>query len=101
MKPYVLNYSETMSLNKNRPQEGCHRTKIDSTLKTDTLEPSDPDEILLDSTCSSRLLQHKSLYLSTQLSESIESIDPDEIVLDSTIITRSIEPSDDESIGLN
>ena len=100
MKPYVLNYSETMSLKRNILQEGSHRLGEHSTLKTATIEPSDPDEILLDGTCSDALVQHRSLHLSTVVTESIESSDPDEIVLDSTVITRSIEPGDEESIGL-
>ena len=53
------------------------------TVFTETLEPSDPDEIQM---------------LSTIMTKSIEPIDPDEILLNGTVHTATIEPTDPDEI---
>ena len=50
---------------------------------TETVEPSDPDELLL---------------MSTIITRTIEPIDPDEILLDSTRQTATLEPIDPDEI---
>ena len=78
MKPYVLNYSETIELKKIGIQI------VDSTLITKTIENSDDDEIIANS---------------TEQTFVREPDDDDEFrAYESTWVTESIEPSDDDEI---
>lgn len=80
MKPYVLNYSETILF-----KEIGVKT-IDSTVITESLENNDDDEISMCSTTQTFV---------------IEPDDPDEFrAYESTWVTKSIEPSDDDEIVL-
>lgn len=81
MKPYILNYSESVAILPAYINGINH-----STLMTNTIESSDPDEIHADSTLITRTL---------------ESDDSDEVLFGSTIITKTLESSDDDELVAN
>jgi hypothetical protein len=91
MKPYILNYSETIDL-KNTAQDRKNRDEFQfynfgGTWVTESIEPSDDDEISF-------------MRDSTELTFVREPDDPDEIdfMADSTLMTKSIEPSDEDEV---
>mgnify|MGYP003388815614 CR=1 FL=1 len=81
MKPYILNYSETIEIKSNIPISGTDMTSM-----TETVEQTDEDEITY------------ALHCSTIVTKTIEPSDNDEINEMSTIVTRTIEPSDNDDI---
>ena len=79
MKPYILNYSETIRLNYLNEGE-----TVDTTYLTDTVEPSDNDEIRMAGL--------------TEVTKTIEPSDEDRILSLSTSYTFTVESSDDDSV---
>ena len=80
MKPYILNYSETIDYKETGIQI------VDSTVLTENLENNDDDETIMSSTTQTFVLEPE---------------DPDEFrAYESTYATESIEPSDDDEIAL-
>lgn len=108
MKPYIMNYSETINLIPAALPLASDTTRITETIEqvddelslnyasstdatystsmTFTTEPADEDDINFAYSCS------------TLVTKAMESIDEDEIVFSSTLVTRTTEPSDDEEI---
>lgn len=92
MKPYILNYSETIIVNATAVN---HQSRIEfqlynsgGTYITEAIEPSDDDEISF-------------MRDSTELTFVREPDDSDEVhflVGESTLMTKSIEPSDEDEI---
>ncbi|MEN2388053.1 hypothetical protein [Comamonas sp. A7-5] len=112
MKPYVLNYSETIGRECESVKRNSLLDKIDSgqaindaTLITAVVEPSDTDEIFAFSTVITRSLEDCDdpdhiLLGSTFMTEALENSDPDEILFEgSTLITKTIEPSDADEVA--
>lgn len=101
MKPYIMNYSEELSLTTKS------KLKDDgSTVLTFTVENQDQDELHLDWTLQTNTTEptdNDSIFLidDTTITKTLEPSDRDELYLDSTLQTRVIEPSDQDEMYLN
>jgi hypothetical protein len=104
MKPYILNYSETIKVHEepvifdNRKQMSVTTAYPDATVETSTIETSDRDQIYLslDENQFSLKNTYDCVGVTTKLTETVEPSDEDHLLYhDSTVVTKTIEPSDD------
>lgn len=79
MKPYIMNYSETIKLN----SAYIYHPGIGETIYTFTVEDSDQNNIFCLDT--------------TEITETIEPTDQNQIFLDVTYVTKTLETSDNIS----
>jgi urease accessory protein UreE len=109
MKPYILNYSETIEIKKTISRCAL-KTQINTKLNVDFTSGTriiDSDEIIASSTKETFTIEASDsdefhVYDSTYCTESIEPSDNDEIAFmsDTTLITKAIESSDNDEIYL-
>lgn len=123
MKPYILNYSESIRIKEspyrydatqqiNQPSD---QWPTESTIFTATVETDDHDELQATSTIESRTIEATDddaiLFGSTLITKTFEPIDDDEISTSenfnntrtnhSTTVTETIEPIDPDEVYLN
>ncbi|WP_319760088.1 hypothetical protein [Maridesulfovibrio sp.] len=104
MKPYIMNYSQTVKL----VPSNQTNSNLETTM-TKSIEGTDPDLYLSDSTVETRTIEpgDPDLILAegTMQTFTIEPVDPDLFLLsrhtetqgpDTTWITESLEPSDED-----
>lgn len=99
MKPYILNYSETIDI-KNR----SNNVTVDTTRITETIEDIDDEQIsALDVTMQTNTTEHSNtdelLAQSTVYTFTTEPSDEDDILFinqTSTVVTRTTEASDED-----
>ncbi|NDV28582.1 hypothetical protein [Desulfovibrio sp. JC010] len=104
MKPYIMNYSQTIKLAPSNQANSNYETTV-----TKTIEGTDPDLYLSDSTVETRTIEPGDPDLmfaeGTMQTFTVEPVDPDMFLLsqytemqgqDTTWITESLEPSDED-----
>lgn len=109
MKPYILNYSNTIEIQKNElyfdeESQINQPSNADNTTQTFTIESSDEDFVILSNgtkiteTIESSDEDYVYFSESTLVTNIVESSDADEFYLNSTMITRTVEDSDPDEL---
>lgn len=102
MRPYIMNYSESIKLERSSRLPASLEDLQDSTVITKTIEADDKDELSRCSTTITRSTEPDDTddiqSASTFVTHTVEPSDPDELTCASTWMTKSLEPSDEDEI---
>ncbi len=102
MRPYIMNYSESMKLGRSHRLPASLEGLQDSTVISESIEADDKDELSMCSTMITRSTEPDDTddiqSASTLITHTVEPSDTDELTCASTWITKSLEPTYEDEI---